>query len=380
LDSISKLECKMHRISTKEAGYYYELLIINRTTNNIVIIDHNNSQEVIEPVRHINNTVEIIVRKNNGERREFVKREQAYVDTALDTKRITIPQWHIESSYAHIPEIDAIITNPDLGHTLRHPNSTSTSSAEIVEAVQSIVGSKDGIYLHFLVKDPKGRVEKIYGAFNPTSPFSMEVLCIPTNETNATLTVIAGSRDRSYIREVIDIDPLFENGSLSIEVRSIFLTLGLTSDDAIKAASAKLQDNDRVVYDKVTKMMTNERKDHERVIENLKSAHKLELNELKDKHRDEKLKHKETITTLEDKIRSLNEWKTVFEARQEVSKLDQDLRTYEAKRYESEERLKKAKLATTAETTKLFITVFKVASGVAVGVIIPWIVGKFKEE
>lgn len=378
---MDKKEYKAHSIHTRDSGYYYESLIVNRTTSDIMVIDHNNSKVTVPPTDgEKNSTVEIIVRNANGSRREYDKKNQNYRDLPLNAAIIKIPEWVVDSSPVPVPELDVIITNPDMGHNFRHPNSGSESQKEIVEAVQGLVSNKDGVFIHFVINDPKGRMDHIFGALNPNSLFKIDVLNENLGAEEATLTMVAGSNSKTHIQEILDIEKLFEEGSMYIENKSISLSLGLTSTDAISSATTKLRSNDREVYAKVSKMLESERKEMKDEIKNLNDTHKQEIDDLIDKHKSEKIKHKEVVSNLEEKITALNEWKTVFEAREEVSKMDQDVRAYEAKRYEAEERYKKAKLATTSEATKLYHTVFKIAGGVVVGVVVPWIIGKMKEE
>lgn len=380
MDPVRKEEMKMYGIATNESGFYYESLVINRTANPIMLIDHNNNKVTISPCDgKLDGTVLVIVRYVNGARRQWSKEKRSVEDIPIEGKKIIIDGWQIESGSIYIKEIDVILTNPDVGLTMRHHNSKSDLHEDIVVAIQGIATSKDGVSIHFVLNDPKGRVDHLFGAFGPSKTFKIDVISVPDVQHNATLSVVVGSKSGAHIQSIVDVESIFETGNLNID-QSVPLSLGLTADDAMRAASLRLKALDRQIMDQVAKRMSAEREDNVNTMDRLKSNHKIELSELKNKHITDVAERNKVISDLELEVKTGAEWKAMYLAQHSITKQDTDVHLHRHKMYEAAERKEKAKLATNSEAIKLFHTVAKVAGGIVVGAIVPYIAAKLKEK
>lgn len=357
---VTREQVKMYGVSSNEAGFYFESLVVNRTSNTIVLIDHNNRKVFIEPTDGPrDNTVHISVRAHNGPRREWSKKEHQLQDIPLDSTKITIPSSLIEVSAHIVPELDCMITTPDIAQSILHHKSNKMCLDRVTEIVQNYVANKDGVYIHLLVNDPKDRVNKIYGAFNQSRIFGIEVISMPvTDEKNATILVTAASSHGTYVLEKFDIEPLFENSCFNLN-QIIPLSLGLSAEDAMKATTMRLREKEQVIFKQVTDRVADERKEYKETVDKLRADHKEELRRISQ--------------DFEVKLREGDAWKAVYAAHHGV----QDFQT---KRFEADERLQKARLATAAETTKFAHTVVKIASGVIAGVIVPWVYKQIKNK
>jgi hypothetical protein len=224
-------------------------------------------------------------------------------------------------------------------------------------------------------------VDYIFGAFGPSNIFKIDVLNVPSHQDNgATLTITAGSHNKTHIQQIVDIEQIFEEGQIVLDGQTIPISLGLTAEDATRAASSKLKELERQIFDQVSKRMTAEREEHTLRVNELKETHKLEVKELKDGNLIKTAEMKKTISDLEAEVKSSSEWRALYLAKSDIAKHDSEVHTYHTKRHEAEERTQKARLATAAETTKLFHTVAKIASGVILGVAVPWVYNQFTSD
>lgn len=379
---IKSKKVKLHQLSTSKPGYYYESLVINQTINPIMVIDHNNKRMVIEPaVGNIDGTIVAIIRVCNGPRQVRMQKHLPKEDMALDSYKVVIDDWHVAKGPVYVEELDMMIASPECGQTLKHINSRNGMNENVMAAIQGIVTRSDNVTLNFVANDPKGRVDKLFGAFSENDVFHINVLHIPDKaENEATITVTVSSDDKTYISRILEIEPLFEKGSHNVVAETIPLSLGLTAEEAIKAVSDKDRESERYIYDQVAKRTAVERDHFKEQITEMKESHKAELTELKNNHIADIAERKKEYSTIKAELEAASKWKEVYLTQIEAEKQKNEVYTYHAKRIEAEERAQKAKLATVSETTKLVHTVAKIAGGVVVGAVVPWLLTRIKDD
>lgn len=382
---------KSFRIQPTLSGYYVEFLVCNMTRNTIVIIDEQNHRAYIQPCREVpaRNCVQIEYRYCNGTREKRTR--NSATEVAIDSTKITIPGWLIETGSQYIKQLNILIANVAIGATMMHPSSNGPYTEALVEAVEKICDPETSTSLRFLVNDPQARYTEIYGALGSSI---FEISCTHIiddgeNQEEATLNIIAGTNKRTYVQARVCIEELFDKGTLSLDSAEVPIALGLTPSEAEAAGQIQARRAEQRIFECVNVRMSNERKAFEVQLANAQSK----LEETVEEHKAVLGRAKSKLDTSETTCSNLKaelaaakqagmEWHALYDAHIQEKKVLEECKAEEAKRMEAEEKARRAATATSysndTEAMKFIHMACKLFGGALVAVAVPYVTSKLK--
>ncbi len=361
-----------HRIQPHSDGFYTEFLISNTTRFPIVVIDDKNVRVRVEPsaIPMAPSVITVTKRYHNGSRIRRVNKLKTE-EIPIRTEVTTIDGWEIESGWKYIETLDVVIANVGVGATMLHPHSRCQYTDALISAVAEVAKTEETTSLKFFLNDPKGRQSMVFAAIG-SSIFEIPVTDVADDTEDPTFVILVSSETKTHISTRVLVEELFTRGQYTTEHGETAVSLGLTAQEATTASTENTKRMERRVFEATCQRMDEERKDHQTAIDTLNEQLATITTQSKSKQAEQVTVISGLKTALMTEQAKAAEWQGLYEAQKarDIVILKEE---------EARAKTIRARSATTNEHIKLAMTVAKIASGLIIGVAIPFLAKKKKK-